>query len=263
MDGLDALAGLALTHQCAMLEKHGLLQSIFIGNVMLDGSPMPRRGYLNQNENDAELDCARFFSNGPVIFLMASHLDPLSPGGYARARQDALAVYRTLEKDRKASHIAVYGNSAGAVLSGELIAKLTSLHRPMPAALGFFSGSADLSKSGDSESWAPLPTGDKTLASAISSYVGNTSTSDPILSPIHGDLSRFLPTLLVSSTRDSLLSGTSIFGRALIEQGVDARLVVFDALPHAFWSYMDIPETGQANALIAHFLKTHVGGSTR
>jgi epsilon-lactone hydrolase len=196
----------------------------------------------------------------PVVAVLY-RLAPENP--YPAALDDALAVYRTLEKVRKASHIAVYGTSAGAVLSGELIAKLTSLHRPMPAALGFFSGSADLSKSGDSESWAPLPTGDKTLASAISSYVGNTSTSDPILSPIHGDLSRFPPTLLVSSTRDSLLSGTSIFGRALIEQGVDARLVVFDALPHAFWSYMDIPETGQANALIAHFLKTHVGGSTR
>jgi hypothetical protein len=38
MDGLDALAGLALPHQGAMLEKHGLLQSIFIENVMLGGS---------------------------------------------------------------------------------------------------------------------------------------------------------------------------------------------------------------------------------
>jgi hypothetical protein len=90
MDGLDALAGLALTHQCAILEKHGLLQSIFIGNVMLDESPMPRREYFNQNENDAELDSARLFSNGPDIFLMAFHLDPLSPGGYARARQDEI-----------------------------------------------------------------------------------------------------------------------------------------------------------------------------
>ena len=52
-----------------------------------------------------------------------------------------------------------------------------------------------------------------------------------------------------------MLSGTSIFGRALIEQGVDARLVVFDGLPHAFWSYMDIPESAEANALMAKFLK--------
>lgn len=191
----------------------------------------------------------------PVVAVMY-RLAPENP--YPAALDDALAVYQALEKDRKASQIAVYGTSAGAVLGGELVAKLISLRRPMPAALGYFSGSADLSKSGDSESWMPLPTGDRTLAAAVSGYIGKTDPKDPILSPIHGDLSRFPPTLLVSSTRDALLSGTSIFGRALLEQGVDARMIVFDGLPHAFWAYMDIPETRQANALMARFLKSRL-----
>jgi len=112
--------------------------------------------------------------------------------------------------------------------------------------------------SGDSELWMPMPTGDKTLTAALSGYVGKTSTSDPILSPLQGDVSGFPPTLLVSSTRDALLSGTSMFGRSLLEHDVDARMVVFDGLPHAFWTYMDIPETQQANALMAKFLKRRV-----
>jgi pimeloyl-ACP methyl ester carboxylesterase len=82
----------AVPHQRAMLEKKGFLQSAFIGNVMLDGSPMPRREYFNQNENDAEMDAAPLYAKGKVTMLMADHLDPISPGGYVRARQDAMRV---------------------------------------------------------------------------------------------------------------------------------------------------------------------------
>lgn len=49
-----------------------------------------------------------------------------------------------------------------------------------------------------------------------------------------------------------------MFARKLMEQGVDARLVLFDGLPHAFWAYMDIPETREANALMAQFLKSRL-----
>ena len=133
----------------------------------------------------------------------------------------------------------------------------------MPAALGYFSGSADLTTSGDSESWMPLPGGARTMTESVASYVGKTPVSDPILSPLKGDVSRFPPTLLVTSTRDILLSPTSIFARKLAEQEVDARLVVFDGLPHAFWAYMAIPETDEANALMAKFLKSRVANAER
>lgn len=170
---------------------------------------------------------------------------------YPAALDDAFAVYQALEKDRPPSRIAVFGTSAGATLSGQLIARLASLGRPMPAALGYFSGKADASRTGDSETSMPAPAFDW-----IGAYAGKTPRTDPILSPLLGDLSHFPPTLLLSSTRDILLSPTAIFARALGDQGVDARLVVFDGLPHAFWAYMDIPESDQANALIARFLKS-------
>jgi acetyl esterase/lipase len=46
----------------------------------------------------------------------------------------------------------------------------------------------------------------------------------------------------------------------LISQaGVDAQLVVFEALPHAFWSNPALPESKEANQLMASFLEKHLG----
>lgn len=188
----------------------------------------------------------------PVVAVLY-RLAPENP--YPAALDDALAVYGALEKERGAKRIAVFGTSAGAVLSGQLVAKLASGGRPMPAALGFLSGSADLGVRGDSESWMPGPGFDW-----VAAYAGKTAMADPILSPIRGDVSGFPPTLLLTSTRDFLLSPTSIFARALTEKGVDARLVVFDGLPHAFWAYMAAPESDQANELVARFLKDKLAG---
>jgi acetyl esterase/lipase len=67
------------------------------------------------------------------------------------------------------------------------------------------------------------------------------------------------PSLLVTSTRDLLLSDTAIFHRALLRAGNDSRLVVFEALPHAFWYHFQLPETREALELMAKFLDEKVG----
>jgi acetyl esterase/lipase len=53
--------------------------------------------------------------------------------------------------------------------------------------------------------------------------------------------------------RDLLLSGTVNLHRAYLEAGVDARLVVFDALAHAFWYDSTLPEAIEANKMMADF----------
>ena len=74
-------------------------------------------------------------------------------------------------------------------------------------------------------------------------YPGKTDRKDPVLSPIFADLHGMPSTLLVTSTHDLLLSDTSMFHLALLHAGVDSQLLVFEALPHAFWYHFQLPET--------------------
>ncbi|MBV9304740.1 MAG: alpha/beta hydrolase fold domain-containing protein, partial [Acidobacteriaceae bacterium] len=87
------------------------------------------------------------------------------------------------------------------------------------------------------------------------SYTGSTDRKDPVLSPLYADLGGFPPTLFITSTRDLLLSGTTILHRAFLRAGVDAQLVVFEALPHAFWNDPHLPETKEANEIMARFFE--------
>ena len=67
------------------------------------------------------------------------------------------------------------------------------------------------------------------------------------------------PTLFLTSTRDLLLSGTSILHRAFLKAGVDAQLVVFEGLAHAFWNNPGLPESKDADQLMADFFDKHLG----
>lgn len=184
-------------------------------------------------------------------------LAPENP--FPAAVDDVVAVYKELLKSYAPRSIGIFGTSAGAILTGEVAVRLKQLGLPLPGALGIFSGLADFSRPGDSLQMYTLngfpgrlqPVDPDRLPD--SQYVGKTDRKDPILSPIFADLHGMPPTLLVTSTRDILLSGTSTLQRALLRTGDDAQLVVFEALPHAFWYHFQLPETKEALELMAKF----------
>jgi acetyl esterase/lipase len=183
---------------------------------------------------------------------------------FPAAVDDSVAVYKELLKTYKPEHIVIYGTSAGAILTAEVAAKLKQLGLPLPAALGIFSGMGDFARDGDSISLFSLRGLSGHLDPPGSGphdpyYVAGTDPKDPILSPIFSDLHGLPPTLFVTSGRDLLLSGTVNLHRAYLEAGVDARLVVFDALPHAFWYSPKLPEGIEANHLMADFFVKQLG----
>ncbi|MGA9061889.1 MAG: alpha/beta hydrolase fold domain-containing protein [Terracidiphilus sp.] len=199
---------------------------------------------------------------GIKVVAVLYRLMPEHP--FPAAIDDAVAVYRELLKTYSPKHIVIYGTSAGAILTGQVAVKLKQLGLPMPAALGIFSGTGDFARLGDSEAMYTLSGLSGHLDPPApgphdSSHTDSADLRNPILSPIYADLRGMPPTLFVTSERDLLLSGTVNLHRAFLRAGVDARLVVFDALPHGFWYHPELPEAIEANHIMASFFVKELG----
>lgn len=178
---------------------------------------------------------------------------------------DTVAVYKDLLKTHKAEDMALYGTSAGAILTAEVAVRLKQLGLPLPAALGVFSGLGDFSRDGDSRSLYALNgfSGHLDVPQQGSlhdaEYIGTTNPRDPVLSPLFADVHGFPPTLFITSTRDLLLSGTTILQRHFYESGVESPMVVFEGLPHAFWNNVQLPESREAFKVMAEFFDKNAG----
>lgn len=223
--------------------------------VSLDAAPWL---LINAHGGGFEVDSGSRSENIPLalrleaaIVAVRYRLAPKHP--WPAAVDDVLAVYREALKTRPPGRIVIYGTSAGAILTIQLLARLKAEGLPMPAAAGVFSGSGDLSRIGDCEAFLPPLLSGHSSLQVVSAYVGGADPRNPLLSPVHGDLSGLPPILLIASTRDQLLSGTVNLHRALRRAGVRADLEVYDGLPHAFWSWLDCPETDEAFDAMAQF----------
>lgn len=184
---------------------------------------------------------------------------------FPAAVDDTEAVYKELLKTHKPEKIGLFGTSAGAILTAEVTVRLRRDGLPLPGVLGIFSGTGDMGRAGDSQAFFNVRglAGNLVPPTATphnSEYLGSADPKDPVVSPIFADLKGFPPTLFVTSTRDLLLSGTSDLHRAFLRAGVNAELVVFEALPHAFWYDYHLPETREALDIMARFFDKNLGG---
>lgn len=179
--------------------------------------------------------------------------------------EDVVAVYKALLRAYEPRNIAIYGSSAGAILTAEVAIKIKQLGLPLPGALGIFSGGGDFSQIGDSQQIYGVqglsghPDTRPKGVQWLGVYVGSTDPKDPVLSPFFADLHGMPPTLFMTSTRDMMLSDTTLLHRAFLRARVDASLVVFDGLNHCFWYDPNLPESREADVIMANFFDTHLG----
>jgi acetyl esterase/lipase len=270
-DAYTARARVAWTRICPNTLVDETMAGVPVHEVTPDNMPESNKDkvLLNLHGGGFNSDSGSYTESIPIasyagikVVAVLYRLAPEHP--FPAAVDDSIAVYKELLKTYKPDHIVIYGTSAGAILTAEVAAKLKQLGLPQPAALGIFSGMGDFAVMGDSMTMYAL----RGLSGHLdapdgkthdSEYAATTNLKDPILSPIYSDLHGLPPTLFVTSGRDLLLSGTANLHRAYLNAGVDARLVVYDALPHAFWYDPMLPEAIEANHIMADFFVKQLG----
>ncbi|MGC4025480.1 MAG: alpha/beta hydrolase [Mesorhizobium sp.] len=184
---------------------------------------------------------------------------------FPAALDDAVAVYKELLKTTPAKNIGVFGSSAGGALTLQLVLKLKELGLPVPGAIAPGTPMSDATKVGDSFYTNEkvdniLVSRDGFCNSATLLYAKGHDLKDPLISPIYGDFAGFPPAILITGTRDLLLSNTVRTHRKLRRAGVEAQLEVFEGQSHNQYAFDDsLPETKEAFSAIGAFFDKHLG----
>jgi epsilon-lactone hydrolase len=169
---------------------------------------------------------------------------------YPAAVEDAQAAYvGLLEQGIDPGQIALAGDSAGGGLAVATLLALRDAGTPLPSCAYLMSPYADLTMSGETflekQALDPIltPVG---VRLRVPDYVAGADASDPLISPIFGDLRGLPPLLIQAGSHEILLSDAlRLAARAAIAD-VPITLEITPGVPHVFQGYAAMLEEGDA-----------------
>jgi len=198
---------------------------------------------------------------GAKAITLEYRLAPEHP--YPAAVEDARAAYvGLLAQGIPPDQIALAGESAGGGLAVALLLALREAGEPLPSCGYLMSPYVDLTLSGETlaakREVDPLLTPDG-LRARVPDYVGGANASDPLISPIFGDLRELPPLLIQVGSHEVLLSDAlRLAARAAISD-VPVTLEVTPGVPHVFQAYSGLlDEAGAALDRASEFLKAQL-----
>jgi len=184
---------------------------------------------------------------------------------FPAASEDVEKVYVQLLQKYQPRNIGIFGCSAGGLLTAQSVAWLQKRNLPMPGAVGMFCAGGSYYTEGDSghfaAMWEKSPPPRTIRDDPAFEYFKKTELSNPLAYPVRSKevMSRFPPSLLISSTRDFAMSSVVQTHSVLIQQGVPAELYVWEGLPHAFFYDPELPQSREMYQVTARFFERYLG----
>lgn len=180
-----------------------------------------------------------------VCYTVDYRLAPEHP--YPAAIDDALSAYRGLLAWGIApSSILLSGESAGGGLALALAIALRTAGDPLPAGVLCVAPFADLTLSAPSvrKFNGDDPAANRDLLTFMgASYFQGHEPTDPLVSPLFGDLSKLPPLYLTASQGEALLDDTTRLAEKAEKAGVDVTLRIVDDSVHVYTIFPFLPET--------------------
>ena len=174
---------------------------------------------------------------GVCVFCAAYRLAPENP--YPAAVEDALTAFDYLLKKGYAPHqILLCGESAGGGLIYALSLKLKQLGRELPCGLIGISPWVDLTGSG--ASYETNRDNDPSLTQELLEFYAKCYTqdpTDPLCSPVRGDLTGLPPSLLFAGGDEILLDDARTLHDRLKAAGCRSKLIIAPGRWHAYVLY--------------------------
>ncbi|MEK7830658.1 MAG: alpha/beta hydrolase [Acidobacteriota bacterium] len=179
---------------------------------------------------------------------------------FPAALEDAVSGYRLLLEKERPERIVIGGDSAGGGLAVAALTAIRDRGLAMPAAAFLLSPWTDLAGTGDSivtnDAVDPMLSG-KMIHKLAALYHGEASPTDPLVSPLYGDLQGLPPIRIYVGDTEILLDDSRRLAERAKQQGVSVDLRVWDSLPHVWPIFVafGIPESKKALGEIAEFVK--------
>lgn len=196
---------------------------------------------------------------GARVLVLNYRLAPEHP--FPAAVDDAVLAYRDLLDEPSISHRAIAGDSAGGGLTLATMLALKEASLPQPDCAICLSPWTDLTISGATAQ--PGAVEDPMISlerlEGMASQYAEGRQSEPLASPLMGDLAGLAPVYVAVGTREALLDDT----RRLVERanaaGVAVETEIAEGLIHIWPVFPALPEAATTLENIGAFSRRHLG----